>query len=50
MKSGASEEPTPAAAKDASPVEASAETAPLAEWDAPDDKKGWPWPQPGSAS
>ena len=50
MESGASEEPAPAAANDASPVEVSVEAAPLAEWDAPDEKKGWPWPQPGSTS
>ena len=45
IKSGASEEPVYATAH-ASPVEA----APLDEWDAPDEKKGWPWPQPGSTS
>ena len=50
MKSGASEEPAPVAANDASPVETSVEAAPPAEWDAPDEKKGWPWPQPGSTS
>jgi hypothetical protein len=50
MKGGTSEEPAPAAAHDASPVEASVEAAPLAAWDAPDERKGWPWPQPGSTS
>ena len=50
MKSGASSKPAHTEAEDASPVEASVETAPLAEWDAPDEKKGWPWPQPGSTS
>ncbi|HKR39073.1 MAG TPA: hypothetical protein VJU59_05210 [Paraburkholderia sp.] len=49
IKSSASEEPAYASA-DASPVEASVEAAPPAEWDAPDEKKGWPWPQPGSTS
>jgi hypothetical protein len=38
------------AAEDASPVEASVGAAPATEWDAPDEKKGWPWPQPGSTS
>ena len=50
LKSGTSEELAPIAFDDASPVEDSVETAPLAEWDAPDEKKGWPWPQPGSTS
>ncbi|WP_165904432.1 hypothetical protein [Paraburkholderia hospita] len=50
MKPGASDEPAHAAAEEAGPVEASVEAAPLAEWDAPDEKKGWPWPQPGSTS
>ncbi len=49
IKSGACEQPAYAAA-DASPVETSVQTAPLAEWDSPDEKKGWPWPQPGSTS
>lgn len=48
MKSGASEEPAAAAANDASPVEASVAAPP--EWDAPNEKTGWPWPQPGSTS
>ena len=50
MKGGASAEPADDAAKEASPVEASVGAAPPAEWDAPDEKKGWPWPQPGSTS
>ncbi|MPW18981.1 hypothetical protein GCT13_19280 [Paraburkholderia sp. CNPSo 3157] len=50
MKSGASRKPAHAEAEDASPVEASFEAAPPTEWDAPDEKKGWPWPQPGSTS
>ncbi|SEI63483.1 hypothetical protein [Paraburkholderia diazotrophica] len=50
MKSGASSQPAHAEAEDASPVEASVESEPSAEWDAPDEKKGWPWPQPGSTS
>ncbi|CAN7783937.1 hypothetical protein LJR267_009903 [Paraburkholderia hospita] len=33
-----------------SPVEGSIAAALLAEWDSPDEKKGWPWPQPGSTS
>jgi hypothetical protein len=33
-----------------SPVEGSVAAALLAEWDSPDEKKGWPWPQPGSTS
>jgi hypothetical protein len=49
IKSGASEG-LAFATDDAGPTEASAEAAPLAEWDAPDEKKGWPWPQPGSTS
>jgi hypothetical protein len=50
LKRGAPEEPASPAASNASPVEASVEAAPLAEWDGPDEKKGWPWPQPGSTS
>ena len=50
LKSSVSDEPAHVAAEEASPVEASVEAAPLAEWDAPDEKKGWPWPQPGSTS
>ena len=50
MKSGAADEPAYLAAEDASPIEASVETTPPTEWDAPDEKKGWPWPQPGSTS
>jgi hypothetical protein len=50
MKSGAWNELTYAAANDASPVEESVGSPPLAEWDAPDEKKGWPWPQPSSTS
>ncbi|MBP0594050.1 hypothetical protein J8I87_31120 [Paraburkholderia sp. LEh10] len=49
-KSTAGESPRTAAAMDASPAEASVEAAPIGEWDAPDDKTGWPWPQPGSTS
>ena len=30
------------------PVEAS--VAPAPEWGASDEKRGWPWPQPGSTS
>ncbi|MEM5389947.1 hypothetical protein VSR68_41505 [Paraburkholderia phymatum] len=50
MKSGASSELAHAAASDASPLEASVESEPPTEWDGPDEKKGWPWPQPGSTS
>lgn len=50
MKSGTSEELAPAAAGDASPAEGSVEVASPVEWDLPDEKKGWPWPQPGSTS
>nr|WP_321574885.1 hypothetical protein [Paraburkholderia franconis] len=50
VQGDASEEPAPAEAEDASPEEASVAGAPLADWDAPDEKKGWPWPQPGSTS
>jgi len=50
IQGDASEEPAPAAANDASPVEASVGSPPPSEWDAPDEKKGWPWPQPGSTS
>jgi hypothetical protein len=50
MKRSVSDEPAHVAAEEASPVEASVEAAPAAEWDAPDEKKGWPWPQPGSTS
>jgi hypothetical protein len=42
MKRGASDEPAHATA--------GKEAAPPAEWDAPDEKRGWPWPQPGSTS
>jgi hypothetical protein len=45
-----SDEPVHVAAEEASPVEASVVAAPSVEWDAPDEKKGWPWPQPGSTS
>jgi hypothetical protein len=50
MEPGSLAEPAHDAAEDASPVEASVEAAPSVEWDAPDEKKGWPWPQPGSTS
>jgi hypothetical protein len=50
MKRSVSDEPVHVAVEEASPVEASVEVAPVAEWDAPDEKKGWPWPQPGSTS
>lgn len=50
MKANTSEIPAPAAASEASPIESSVEPASLAEWDGPDEKKGWPWPQPGSTS
>jgi hypothetical protein len=50
IKPGASAELPHDAAEEASPVEVSVEATPLAEWDAPDEKKGWPWPQPGSTS
>ncbi|AUT75582.1 hypothetical protein C2L64_45265 [Paraburkholderia hospita] len=50
IKKGASDEPSHAAVEEASPVEVSVVVAPSVEWDAPDEKKGWPWPQPGSTS
>jgi len=51
MKKRNAEEPPHVAAKmDTSPAEASVKAAPLAEWDEPDEKRGWPWPQPGSTS
>ncbi len=50
MKAGTSEIPVPAAASEASPIDSSVEPASLAGWDGPDEKKGWPWPQPGSRS
>jgi hypothetical protein len=50
IKADAPSGPTLDAAKDASPVEASVGAAPATEWDAPDENKGWPWPQPGSTS
>ena len=50
MKADASLEPAHNASEEASPVEASAEIAPPAEWGASDEKRGWPWPQPGSTS
>lgn len=50
MKSGALDEPARDAAEEARPVEASARVEPSVEWDAPDEKRGWPWPQPGSTS
>ena len=51
MKQRNADEPLHVAADmDTSPAEASVEAAPLAEWDAPDEKRGWPWPQPGSTS
>jgi hypothetical protein len=48
-KRNADEQPL-AAEMDTSLAEASVEEASLAEWDEPDDKRGWPWPQPGSTS
>jgi hypothetical protein len=50
IKGNASTERTLDAAEEASPAEASVKTAPPSEWDTPDEKKGWPWPQPGSTS
>jgi hypothetical protein len=50
MKRSVSDEPSHDAADEASPVEGSGGAAPSVEWDAPDEKKGWPWPQPGSTS
>jgi hypothetical protein len=50
MKRDSSAKPAHDAAEEASPVEASVGVALPAEWDAPDEKKGWPWPQPGSTS
>jgi hypothetical protein len=50
MKRSVPDERAHVAADEASPVEASVRAAPAAEWDAPDEKKGWPWPQPGSTS
>ena len=54
MKPGTSAELPHDAAEEASPVEAPVEASVVAaasvEWDAPDEKKGWPWPQPGSTS
>ncbi|SDH26242.1 hypothetical protein SAMN04487926_103126 [Paraburkholderia steynii] len=50
MTASTSNDKTYAAAQDASPVEAAVEAEPLGEWDGPDEKKGWPWPQPGSTS
>lgn len=50
MKKGASDEPPHDVVEDASPTETSVEPASLAERDGPDEKKGWPWPQPGSTS
>jgi hypothetical protein len=50
MKPGASAEAAHDAAEEASPVEESVMAALSVEWDAPDEKKGWPWPQPGSTS
>jgi hypothetical protein len=49
-KSGTREEPAQAVVEDASPTEMSVVAAPSVEWVPPDEKKGWPWPQPGSAS
>jgi hypothetical protein len=50
IEGAASPEPTLDAAQETSLVEASVKAAPPSEWDAPDEKKGWPWPQPGSTS
>ncbi|QBR04300.1 hypothetical protein [Paraburkholderia pallida] len=50
MKRGALDEPARDAAGETSPVEASVRIEPSVEWDAPDEKRGWPWPQPGSTS
>ncbi|TCG02852.1 hypothetical protein BZM27_52795 [Paraburkholderia steynii] len=50
LKNEPSDELPHDAAEDASPTEASVEPASLAEWDGPDEKNGWPWPQPGSTS
>jgi hypothetical protein len=50
MKKDTSAEPAHDVAEKASPVGRSVLATPPAEWDAPDEKKGWPWPQPGSTS
>jgi hypothetical protein len=50
IKTSVSDESAHVATEEASPVEASVKAAPSVEWDTPDEKKGWPWPQPGSTS
>jgi hypothetical protein len=51
MKKRNADEPLHVAADtDTSPAGKSVEAAPLAEWDEPNDRRGWPWPQPGSTS
>jgi hypothetical protein len=46
IKEDASTKLTPDAAEEAGPVNAALPS----EWDTPDEKRGWPWPQPGSTS
>jgi hypothetical protein len=46
IKEDASAEPALDAAEEASPVKAALPS----DWDAPEEKRGWPWPQPGSTS
>jgi hypothetical protein len=50
MRGGASTEPTLDVAKDVGQVGASVKAAQISEWDASDEKRGWPWPEPGSTS
>ena len=50
MKADTAPESAHDTAKEASPVEPSAEAVPPADWGASDEKRGWPWPQPGSTS
>ena len=46
IKEDASTKLTPDAAEEAGP----GKTALASDWDAPEEKRGWPWPQPGSTS
>jgi hypothetical protein len=50
IKRDASTGPTLNAAEEARPAEASVKAAPPSEWDESNEKKGWPWPLPGSTS
>jgi hypothetical protein len=50
IKADLTTEDNQATLEKATPVEKSAETATSSEWGMSDEKRGWPWPQPGLTS